>query len=370
MAARANTIAQAFSNKIIKEMYEKDILRLITNRDYEGEINGTGSKLNALNFDRISQKTYTNAAMTADSLTENNSVLTIDQYRAFYVKEKTIENWLSYVKNPMPTIVTQMADERLKDKDTFALGFYGDVGAGNRVGTNYTTGSVTVDVTTGVVTGSGTTFTSAMVGRGFKATGHTKWYRVKSYASATSITIEDDLDDVASQYTGGAISGGTAYIIEAATPVSITKTNLLDKVAALKLKLDQAPQYGYSAVPDTGRVLVVPPEFETIISGASGIALHVDEAFKTLVKEGYLGRLQGFQVVTSNRLAGDNTNGFRVLALHPSWLTYAEKTLQARIEEDLIGDFGQAFKDLFVYGAKVFDPRRHMAAEGYFTFNV
>src|ERR1022692_2880092 len=30
---------------------------------------------------------------------------------------------------------------------------------------------------TGAVAGSGTTFTSAMVGRGFKATGHTKWYR-------------------------------------------------------------------------------------------------------------------------------------------------------------------------------------------------
>jgi len=44
--------------------------------------------------------------------------------------------------------------------------------------------------------------------------------------------------------------------------------------------------------------------------------------------------------------------------------------LDARIEEDLIGDFCSAYKDLFVYGAKVADARRHFAAEGYFTFTL
>jgi len=38
------------------------------------------------------------------------------------------------------------------------------------------------------------------------------------------------------------------------------------------------------------------------------------------------------------------------------------------MEEDLTGDFGTAFKDLFVYGAKVKDARRHMAAEGFWNF--
>ena len=49
-------------------------------------------------------------------------------------------------------------------------------------------------------------------------------------------------------------------------------------------------------------------------------------------------------------------------------MTYAEKVLEARIEEDLIGDFGAAYKDLFVYGAKVTDPRRHFATELFATF--
>jgi hypothetical protein len=49
-------------------------------------------------------------------------------------------------------------------------------------------------------------------------------------------------------------------------------------------------------------------------------------------------------------------------------MTMAEKVLDARMEEDLIGNFGVAYKDLFVYGAKVMDARRHFAAELYGTF--
>jgi hypothetical protein len=253
--------------------------------------------------------------------------------------------------------------------DLYILGFYGDVAAGNRVGTDYTTGTVTVDVTTGAVTGSGTTFTSSMVGRGFKATGHTQWYRVKSYASATSIVIEDDLDDVTSAYTGGAIAGGTAYTIEAVTPVSVTASNLLATVASAKLKLDIAETYGKSSVPDDGRWMAVPPQFEQKVIQATGVALHVPAVYEELVKKGMLTELDGFKIFKTNRLTGNNTDGWRVLAGHSNWMTFAEKLLEAGMEEDLIGNFGSAYKDLFVYGAKVPDTRRHFAVEIYCTFN-
>ena len=368
MAARATTIAQAFSNKVMAELYDKDVLDQIVNRDYEGEINAVGSKINVLNFDRVSEKTYSGADLTADSLTENNMALNIDQYKSFYWKEKTLDNWLSYIKNPHPTIVSQVANERAKNMDSYILGFYPDVGAGNRVGTDYTTGTVTVDVTTGLVTGSGTTFTSAMVGKPFKATGHTKWYRVKTFSSTTSITIEDDKDDATSAYTGGAISAGTAYTIQANTAVSITTGNLLQYVATLKQKLDEVESYGLNPAPDTGRFLIVPPAFENTLVRATGVALHVDAVYSDLVQKGFLGMLQGFKIFKSNRLTGDNTSGYHILAGHPGWITMAEKVLEARMEEDLIGNFGTAYKDLFVYGAKVMDSRRHFAAELFATF--
>lgn len=367
-SAYATKIAVGFSNRLIREMYDMSLLDKIVNRDYEGEINQVGSQLNILNIARISEKTYTGANLSVDSLYENNAVLTIDQLKSFYWQEKTIDKWKSYIKNPHSAVVQQKADERNKNMDTFVLGLYGDVAAGNRVGTSYTTGTVTVDVTTGAVTGSGTTFTAAMVGRGFKALGHTAWYRVKTYNSATSIVIEDDLDDVDSAYTGGAIAGGATFEIEAATAVSVTTSTLLQRVSQLKEKLDTAERNGKSSVPDSGRWLIVPPEFETVLVRSTGVALHVPDVYQELVKKGFITMLQGFMVFKSNRLTGNNTDGFRVLAGHSNWVTFAEKLLEATVEEDLIGNFGSAYKDLFVYGAKVPDTRRHFAAELFCTF--
>lgn len=367
MAARATTLAQGFSQKLMLEMYDKDLMGIVTNTDYEGEINAVGSKLNILNFDRVSEKTYANSALSADSLTENNAQLVIDQYKSFYWKEKTLANWLSYIKNPHPTIVSQVANERNKNKDTFVFGKYADVGAGHWIGTDYTTGTVTIDAS-GNVTGSGTTFTESMEGKPFKALGHTTWYRVLEYTSATAITIEDDKDDIDSTYSGGAIGAGATYTIQANTVVSITTSNLLQYVGKLKQALDLAEGNGWNSVPDTDRFLIVPPEFEYVLTRATGVVLHVPDAYTELVKKGFITQLLGFNIYKSNRLTGDNTDGYRVLAGHPSWLTYAEKVLEARIEEDLIGDFGTAYKDLFVYGAKVADPRRHFAASLFCTF--
>lgn len=369
MSARATTLAQAFSNRLLREMYDLSVIDAIVNRDYEGEINGVGSKLNMLNFDRITEKDYDGSDLTADSLTENNSVLTIEKQKAFYWKEKTIDNWKSYIKDPHSTVVEQKAQERLRNMDLYVLGFYGDVGAGNRVGTNYTTGTVTIDAS-GNVTGSGTTFTSDMVGRGFKASGHTKWYRVATYSSGTAITIEDDLDDVSSTYSGGAISGGSSYTIEAVTAVTITASNILSKIADCKQKLDEVEQYGLNAVPDTGRWMIVPPDFENIVlSGATGINLHVPEVYEQLVKKGMITELLGFKIFRSNRLTGDNTNGWRILFGHSNWMTFAEKMLESDIEEELQGNFGSAFKDLFVYGGKVADARRSQAGELFAIFS-
>lgn len=368
MASYGTKLAEGFSSKVMQWVYDRNLIDTIVNRNYEGEINGIGSKLNILDFGKLTEKTYADAAMSADSLEENNGQLIIDQYKSFYWKEKTLAKWLSYVKNPHPYIVTQVGSERSKNMDEYVLAKYEDVGAGNRIGTTYDTGTVTVDVTTGLVTGAGTTFTAAMVGKGFKADGHTTWYRVKTYTSATSIVIEDDLDDTTSAYTGGAIAALSTYEIEAATPIAITAANVLSTIATARERLNLAEANGYSAVPDGERWLIAPPELFTILTQGTGIALHVDEVYQDLVKKGYMGQLQGFRLFMSNRLSGNNTDGYHLLAGHSNWMTFAEKVLEARMEEDLIGDFGTAYKDLFVYGAKVKDINRHQAVEIFATF--
>lgn len=366
MSAYATKLAEAFSQKLVKHIYENAPIDDVVNRDYEGEINAVGSKLNMLTFAKLSEKTYSGANLTADDLTESNAQLIINQYKSFYWKEKTIDKWKSYIKEPKGTVLEQTANERKKNIMTFLLGFWEDIASGNWYGTSYTTGTVTVDVTTGAVTGSGTTFASGMVGKPFKALGHTQWYRVKTYSSTTAIVIEDDSDDETSAYTGGAIAGGATYEIQANTVRTIdnagTNVTFLTMVLTLKQMLDEAE------VPDEDRYLFVPPAGITTMMKDTGIKLNVPAAYESLVVKGFITELEGFKIFKSNRVVGDNTNGYHVIAGHKYFLTFADKALEVGMEEDLIGNFGSAYKDLFVYGGKVADARRKFAAHAFVKF--
>lgn len=71
---------------------------------------------------------------------------------------------------------------------------------------DYTTGTISITNGATAVTGSGTTFTEAMVGRYLK-TGDGYWYLIASYTSATSITLD-------SAYLEVTVSGGSYTIAE------------------------------------------------------------------------------------------------------------------------------------------------------------
>lgn len=77
---------------------------------------------------------------------------------------------------------------------------------------NYSTGTVTVTNASTTVTGSGTSWTSAMAGRWLKitptstadASGDGMWYQISSVASTTSLTLVQP-------YGGATVSSGTTY---------------------------------------------------------------------------------------------------------------------------------------------------------------
>ncbi len=365
MSAYGTKVAEGFSQKLIKKIYESAPIDEIVNRDYEGEINAVGSVLNILSLNKISEKDYSGSNLTADDLTEVNTVFRIAQKKSFYWKEKTIDKWVSYIKNPRGTVLEQTANERKKNIMTYILSFYADAAAGNWYGTDYTTGTVDITTGTGAVVGSGTTFTSGMVGKPFKATGHSKWYRVKTFTDSTHITIENDSDDETSSYDGGAISGAT-YTIQANTVKQIdnggSNPSFLTWVLTLKQMLDEAE------VPDEDRVLPLPPAAFTTMAKDTSIKLAVEPAYQALVVKGYMGTLEGFKIIKTNRVTGDNTNGYHIQASHRSFLTFADKMLESGMEEDLIGNFGTAYKDLFVYDAKVADDRRKFGTHSFVKF--
>lgn len=70
---------------------------------------------------------------------------------------------------------------------------------------DYTTGTVSVTNGSPTVTGSGTTFTAAMVGRYLQLTADGYWYKILSYTSATVITLEKNY--------GGSTATGASYTI-------------------------------------------------------------------------------------------------------------------------------------------------------------
>lgn len=350
-------VGEKFAASVITVFYEEAVTPMISNQEYEGVITGGGAdRLNILSISEDQGlQNYTGADLTLGALKESEGTFIADQKKAYYFGIKSWDKFKSYVSDPKSDIITQKAGELVEAVDAYVLGLYGDVAAGNRVGTNYVTGTVEIAVTTGVVTGTGTTFTAAMVGKGFKAAGHTQWYRVKTYTSATSITIEDDLDDTTSAYTGGAISAGATYIVEAATPVTVDKTTIYSYIVDLKTKLNHAK------VPKKDRWLVVNSDISGLLDKSTEFT-HATVSGDETLRNGRIGRIASFMVYESEQIAGDSVNGLHILAGHKSAIVYAMAFTETGTE-DLQKNFGKAYKGLNCYGAKVVDRRRSALAE-------
>ena len=359
--AYATKLSEGFAARSIKYFYEKAVTPSITNQDYEGEIKDIRSVVNILTFAKATLQNYTGSNLVAADIEESVGQLTTDQQKAYYFKIRSLDRFKSWLKNPEGTIISQLGDTLNEAVDAHVLLKYTDAASGHWDGTSYTTGTVTIDAVTGAVTGNGTTFTAAMVGKPFKATGHTDWYRIKTYSSATSIVIEDDSDDLTSAYTGGAIAGGSTYVIQANTAVQVTKATLYTRLVALKTLLDKAK------IPDTDRWCVMPADLVNLIltpDAANPLVVALESSRTENVKNGMVGRMAGFDIMRNEQVNGDSTDGFNVLAGHKSAITFAMGFVETGIE-DLIGNFGKAYKGLNVYGSKVVDERRKALAHGF-----
>lgn len=359
MSAYSTNVGEKFAASLIKVFYETAVTPMITNQEYEGTIKGGGAdRLNILSLTAGDLQDYDGSDLDVDDPTESEATLLVDQEKAYYFRIKSWDKFKSYADKPESDLIQQYAGKLQEAVDTYVLGLYGDVGSGNRVGTDYTTGTVEIAATTGAVTGTGTTFTSAMVGKGFKASGHSVWYRVKTYTSGTAIVIEDDSDDETSAYTGGAISAGATYTIEANTAVDLSSTtDVYEYIVELKAKLDG------TKTPKSGRWLVVNSHVVKYLL-TSTYFTHATPAGDNVVRNGLIGEIAGFKVYQNEEIAGDSTNGFWIMAGHTSAICFAEAFVESGIE-DLQGNFGKAYKGLNCYGAKVVDRRRKALAALY-----
>lgn len=371
-----NVTAHQFSKSLLKNVYRKTFLKDVTNRDYETP--GNDDPKSTKSIKSMNQKftitalfsngwnTYSGSDVTFTAVKEVVSTLTIDTFKALSDKVMSLATFKSAVTDPDSAVIDSAAQKLRVILQKAVLAMYADAGAGNWIGTSYVTGTVTVTVTTGAVTGAGTTFTASMVGKPFKAVGHSKWYRVKTYTSATAIVIENDSDDETSYYDGGAIAALSTYEIQADTKLSITSSNIAQYLAMASQMLDEASyaDNDETTVPEDGRFILLPAVAKSPLVTASQFNRDIEMTYKDTVVEGKVGRAYGLDIILAKTtwFSGAASTGYFCIFGQKSWLTCGMgfvDPVNLIPAKDNQTNFGNLIKGLFGYGFKVGDARRH-----------
>jgi len=345
-----------YSLKVIELLYNETLYPKVTNTKYEGQISKEGDRVRVRTLGKITLSPYTKAqTLVSQDLNPTFEDLIIDQQYYFKFEVDDIDK----LQNDIDTI-NEYAQNSKQDMqefiDTDILTYMRkNVDGDNAIGTAYVTGTVAVAATTGVVTGSGTTFTVAMVGGYFKATGESAFYLVTAFASGTSITVTD-LDGVG--YSGGAVTAGTAFRINAATAVGLTKTNVYAQIVALRTAL------GKKLTPKLGRFLIVNSEFEGILLQSPEFIPAVGTAYDDVVKGARIGMIAGFEVYCSELVNGDNTTGFWFIAGTKEYCAMAMQIMKVNMipSSQSESTFTDSCKGLLVWGRKVFAGNRGRGA--------
>lgn len=286
------------------------------------------------------------------------SRLIIDKFLEIADKIYSVSAFASAVDNPDSEIIAQAGNALYEEMDGVLLKLYNKAGSGNWLGVNYNTGTVAIS-SAGVVTGTGTTFTASMVGLPFRAVGQSEFYRIKTFSSATSITIENDSDDTPSAYDGGTISAGTSYEIQAVAPLTVNKNTIAGLIAKASAILDNRK------IPNDGKRWLALPTLaaKPILLAAPEWNVDIEKVHDETVVKGKVARAYGFDLyfLPDAWFMGNNINGFHCVGGHKAFITGAYGFINdvVAIEaEKNPGSHSDLIKGLFGHGEKVADERR------------
>lgn len=347
-----------YSLKLIELLYNDTLYPSITNTQYEGMIKDSGDRVRVRTAGKISLSQYTKGMeLVKQELTPTYEDLIIDQqqYFAFGVDDiDKIQNDIDAINEYAANSKRDMAE--LIDTDILLYGRK-NVWGGNVVGTSYSTGTCSVAATTGVVTGSGTTFTAGMVGGFIKFAALPNYYYVSAYSSSTAITVTDV---GSSSYTGGAIlpaATDTTYVIEGAAALAVTEKTIYRNLVDLSTKMSA------SLAPREGRWIVVNSAVEALLRNAPEFIPAVQSAYSDVVEKGLIGHIAGFKVYFSELVDGNNTattGGYWVLAGCKDFMSFAAQISKVSVipSEADPNSFITTCKGLLVYGRKVFAGNR------------
>jgi hypothetical protein len=289
-------IPEIWSGKLIEKFYASTVLAAISNTDYEGEIKNQGDKVNIRTKPTITIRDYLpDGSLALDRPSGNMVTLTIDSGKYFN------------------TILDDVMDVQ---SDLNLLSMWSDDAAEQ----------IKIVIDTSVLKGLIDTPT-ATVNRG---------------ATAGKISAGINL---------GVTSTGPLAVV--ANSPSAGQVDVLDVLLRLGQVLDE------QNIPETGRWVVVPTWFATLIKRSELRQAYLSGDGVSILRNGRLGMVDRFTIYTSNLLPTGTVGGlaageFGVFAGHPHALTFASqisKVETLRSEQT----FGNILRGLQVYGYKVLD---------------
>lgn len=148
--------------------------------------------------------------------------------------------------------------------------------------------------------------------------------------------------------TAGRISGNI-NLGTTASPVAITKTNVLDFIVDMGTVLDEAN------APEAGRFLVIPAKMAGMIKKSDLKDASISGDSQSIVRNGRLGMIDRFTIYVSHNLNVATGGKFSIVAGHKMGLTFASQmTEMETIRSE--HTFGNIVRGLQVYGYKVVKP--------------
>ena len=136
MANFATTAGEAFAQRLMEDYIAKSCAMEVTNQDYEGELTAVGNTVNINSIDTADWAVFNGSDFNWDTPTEFPCKMVADQVYAIHFKIGSLDRLKSWIKKPEGTLLQRSADKlKVKvDSDIFSL--YGDVAAGNWIGTS------------------------------------------------------------------------------------------------------------------------------------------------------------------------------------------------------------------------------------------
>lgn len=171
----------------------------------------------------------------------------------------------------------------------------------------YDTGTAKTTLDSKTVTGTGTTWTSAMVGRKFRIDGDWRFYRIATFVSATSITLDenyenDDLDGTSRNYKIYVDEYNLPAELEAVHQIRHQFSNVPMKKKNLKDFFFEVPDASSMGDPEFYDIVDTGVENQPIAAGTlslSSSSASDGSAFTVLVR-GMVSAVKDYEEVTMN----------------------------------------------------------------------